>query len=242
MIVITFEDYLPLPRYDGEAWTKARIEEGPTAEGPWVLVEEKIILDLDVDPRHPAPRSFTTELATLDPGYYRIVWVDGDGQLLETDPLLYPPVEEALPEYVPTVTEVADYLHTRTKNTFGVEQGTFSNATRPNAQQVQGLIGKSMSDVASAVDYDIPSELYEQARDLVALGAALRVELAFFAEQVGTDRSPYEELKELYDNQLLRFIEAVNREKAEEAAGDEDAAANVMFAFPSAEPLWSKKF
>lgn len=242
MIVITFEDYLPVARHDGEPWIKARIQESVSEEGPWTLVEEITFADPDVDPRHPSPRSFTTELATLDPGFYRVVFVDANAQMLETDPLRYPPLVEAAPEYVPTVTEVADYTRTRTKNQYGQELGTFTNITRPNAQQVTSLIEKAVSDVTTAIDYDIPEETYEQARDLIALGAALRVELSFFPEQVGTDRSNYDELLALYNAGLARLVIAVSREKAEDAAGDEDAAATVMFSFPSAEPLWTKRF
>ena len=35
MTVITFEEYRPVPRYDGLPWTELRIEEASVKTGPW---------------------------------------------------------------------------------------------------------------------------------------------------------------------------------------------------------------
>ena len=76
-VVVTLEDYRPSPRYDGEPWTDARIEEAPASTGPWVTLETQALTPVDADPSDPVYRNFTTELASDTPElWYRIVWVD----------------------------------------------------------------------------------------------------------------------------------------------------------------------
>jgi DNA-binding GntR family transcriptional regulator len=150
-------------------------------------------------------------------------------------------VPPAVVPYAPTVTEVADYLRARTKDKLGNELGTFTDETRPTAVAVESMIGKAASDVAAMLDYDIPKEMYTMTRDLIALGTALRIEISYFPEEVATDHTAWDELYQLYNAQLERIMTALAREQAEEATGDESAGAGVLFAFPTAEPLWTKK-
>jgi hypothetical protein len=118
-------------------------------------------------------------------------------------------------------------LRARTRDTNGAEVGTFTANTRPTDAQVTELIAQSVSDVSSAVGPDIDAALWGDASYVAALGAALQVELSYFPEQIGTGRSPYEQLKELYDERLKRLEAAV------EAAGG---------VTPSAGPLPSYGF
>lgn len=78
--VITFEGYLPAPRYDATAWTAAELYEGTTATGPWVLIEVFTLSPVDADPANPAYRDFTTELASdaMDLWYY-FIFKDASG-------------------------------------------------------------------------------------------------------------------------------------------------------------------
>jgi hypothetical protein len=61
--VVSFEDYLPSPRYDGLPWTEVHIEEGTAVDGPWTLIDTIALSPLDADPSLPAYRNFTTSLA-----------------------------------------------------------------------------------------------------------------------------------------------------------------------------------
>ena len=119
-------------------------------------------------------------------------------------------------DFTPTVADVAAFLRARTKTQGGAEAGTFAPAaaaegskTRPTAEQVASLIDESQVDIVGAFGSDIPDapgddiDLYRKAAArLWALGAALLVELTYFPEQIETNRSPYKELKALYDQRF----------------------------------------
>lgn len=109
--VITFEDFLPPPRYDGRPWTTVQIEEAATADGTFALIDTQTISPVDVDPAHPAYRSFTTELASETVGlWYRLIFLDGTGDdTLPTEPI------QNLPELTAyaTVDELARILKIR---------------------------------------------------------------------------------------------------------------------------------
>jgi hypothetical protein len=79
--VVTLEGFRPSPRYDSLAWTQARIEEGTASVGPWVTLETQNLSPVDADPTNPATRNFTTELAGDGELWYRIVFVDADGDI-----------------------------------------------------------------------------------------------------------------------------------------------------------------
>lgn len=87
--VITFEEFTPPPRYDSKPWTSVRIEEGATADGPWTVIDTIVLDPVDADPTNPAPRAFTTELATDTPAlWYRVVFLDATGDdTLPTEPI-----------------------------------------------------------------------------------------------------------------------------------------------------------
>ena len=77
MFVVTLSRFTPPKRYDAVPWTGATVQEAATSAGPWVDVET-FALAPDPDPANPAPRNFTTELATIDPaaGWYRVRFTD----------------------------------------------------------------------------------------------------------------------------------------------------------------------
>lgn len=119
-------------------------------------------------------------------------------------------------DYTPTVDAVAAYLRARTKTLGGQEAGTFAPAasaedekTRPSFEQVTEAIGTSVGEIAGAFGSDIPDApgsdigaYRSAAQSLAALGAALIVELSYFPEQIPTGRSPYIQLKDLYDSRF----------------------------------------
>lgn len=80
-VVVSLEDFRPAPRYDGEAWANARIEEAPASTGPWVALETQALSPVDADPANPAYRNFTTDLGTAEEQWYRIVFLDASGDV-----------------------------------------------------------------------------------------------------------------------------------------------------------------
>lgn len=126
-------------------------------------------------------------------------------------------------DYTPTVADIGAILRARTKTASGSEAGTFNPAnadagdqTRPNAEQVTSLIEDVVADVQAEFGVDIPDaegddpDLYRKSvRRFGALGVAMLVELTYFPEQVATGRSPYAQLKQLYDDRRKRLLGAL---------------------------------
>ncbi|NAZ73858.1 hypothetical protein GTQ99_00235 [Kineococcus sp. T13] len=69
------------------------------------------------------------------------------------------------------------------------------------------------------------------AAELVALRAAMAVELSYFPEQIQTDSSPYDRLKELYDQGVKAALPRVTEESGEDPTG-EDGYKLPAFGFP----------
>lgn len=91
-MIVNLVDYTPEARYDDLPWTHARVEEAADANGPWTPIDTFTLSPVDADPSDPAARSFTATHATLQTGWYRIVWIDA--ALLES---ATPPIQNVLP-------------------------------------------------------------------------------------------------------------------------------------------------
>lgn len=87
MAVVSFTDFEVTPRYDDIPWSQRRIAESATKDGPWTIIDTQAIDPVDPNPADPAPQSFSTENATLDQGWYRVTFLDTDGNQLVTDPV-----------------------------------------------------------------------------------------------------------------------------------------------------------
>lgn len=219
-VVVTFQEYVPLPRYDGLPWTKVRIYEAADSLGPWTQIQLQNLSPVDADPTNPQARNLTTTLATLEQGWYQLVFEDAAG--LHQQATF--PVHNVTPEelaFEPNVVDVAKLLRARTENSAGVQQGTFTATTRPQFQDVAAIIDFATRFVVSAVDSDIPEESFPSASAVIALYSAMIIELSYFPEQVNTPRSPYEQYKALFDQELQVLLTSVARERAEEETGDE---------------------
>jgi hypothetical protein len=101
-------------------------------------------------------------------------------------------------DWLPTASDVAALLRARTKDDTGRELGDWSDATRPTSDEVDVLIAQAADFVAAAVG-GVPDRCAASAKSATLLRAAMLVELSYFPEQVRSDRSPYPELRELYD-------------------------------------------
>jgi hypothetical protein len=117
----------------------------------------------------------------------------------------------AVVEWKPSVDQVAAILRARTQDDQMQEVGTFTDATRPTDVQVQELIeSASAAFAAEAGAAPCTDALALASAGHIALTAALLVELSYFPEQVASSRSPFDQLKELWDAQHEGIVAAVS--------------------------------
>lgn len=119
-------------------------------------------------------------------------------------------------------------------DTNGSEVGTFNSATRPNDEQAAGLVVTATNDVAAAVSRDIPETWWPMAESVASYRAAMLIELSYFPEQVAAGRSPYEQIKALYDAALANLVSRVNDQTPAEGP---DTPSPPSYAFPYANTL-----
>lgn len=80
--VVTLSDFRPAPRYDSVQWTAVRVEEADTASpAAWTNLGTVTFgtATLDADPANPAYRSFTIDNGTAADYWYRLTFLDADG-------------------------------------------------------------------------------------------------------------------------------------------------------------------
>lgn len=241
MTVVTFEDYEPTPRTDGLPWTGARIEEAPTKVGDWTLIDTiSFSGDLDADPRHPKARDFVTENATLDQGWYRVTFIDANGDHLQpTAPVQN--VSLVGLSYVPGVNDIGEAMASRTRDKNGNLLLTFTKETTPTDDQVRGLIRKAVADVQADVGHDVPDNQADYVRNLIVWRTVMLIELSYFPEQIGSDRSSYGRVNDLYKDQLAKVLTSL-----EAAEGGDTGTPSTGFAafggFPVADSLMTREF
>lgn len=125
------------------------------------------------------------------------------------------PTPELEPWPLPVVDDVAALLRARTKDADGAELGTFTDATRPTADEVERLIARAYGDVSTQTGAVLGERLALEAAAMVALRAAMFVELSYFPEQVRTDRSAYQEYERIYDAGMTALRLAIEGESGE---------------------------
>jgi hypothetical protein len=129
----------------------------------------------------------------------------------------------AVEDFTPTPEEVAVHMRARLKDSFGSknEDGepleNFSADTKPTLKQVEAMILRGVRKVSSKIgvaiceggDTDKQVALYEDAKDLAALGIALVAERSYYPEQVGTEQSPYKAMLDEYRESAKTLVEAI---------------------------------
>ena len=115
-VIVTFDDYVPVARFDAVPWTNALIEESATVDGTYTLIDTIALVPPDPDPSTPATRSFTTALGTAVDYWYRVKFQDAALNVsLPSVPLQNSVVASSL--YATTL-ELAGILHvTEASNT-----------------------------------------------------------------------------------------------------------------------------
>jgi hypothetical protein len=129
-------------------------------------------------------------------------------------------------DWLCTPDDVAALLRARTKDSNGDELGTWTDDTRPTEAEVETLIALAGQYVNGAVG-GVIDPCAGSATSACALRAALLVELSYFPEQVRSDRSPYPELRELYDSAETALRSCVS------AGGAEGGEAGVGYGYHS---------
>lgn len=186
--VVTFEGYLPAPRHDQTAWTAVRIEQGDTKIGPWTPIDTQSI-EPAPDPADPPEYDFTTELASLFSGWYRVVFLDDEANESATDGVF----RAAVPDDPrrPSVDDVALLLRTRTVKGSGSGLGgdtgsgdftTFDAGTRPTDSEASAIIGSAYSAMLARLQVPLIESQHGAFSHLVGLYAATLIEVSFFRE------------------------------------------------------------
>lgn len=225
----SFQGYGPPPSYDKAPFTKARLEESAAEDGEWALLQEFTLEPVDADPANPAPRDFTTDLAALDPGYYRFTWVKADASVFVGDAVLFP----AAPEWTPAVADVGALIRARTKamGSGGEELGTFNDQTRPTGSEVERLIEKAVRRVRTAISGEpCTQELRQNAAGAAALYAAMLVEQSYFPES--TAGGSFAALQALWKEQISDLKSAVDELCGGQGPGGEGAGSG------GSAPVW----
>lgn len=230
--VVTFIDFLPTRRFDDEPWNRIKIEESTASDGPWTELETQTLTPLDNDPTDPMARDFSTALATLESGWYRITFLDADDNAQPTDPIFNDITRD---NYLPAKSDVGAIIRARTKDTNGAELGTFNENTRPTGDEVDRIIDKAAFRVQSRVGTEIPEAAWSMAGETIALLASMLIELSYWPEQVRSDKSPYEKLKELYNESLTDLANAIREENSGGEIGSGDNSGLPQYDFPEDE-------
>lgn len=135
-----------------------------------------------------------------------------------------------VPDWAPSVESVAVYVTSRTVERNGAQPSTFTATTRPTNVQVANLAEQSAEEVLAAVGGSMPSVLEPAARKVASVLAAADIELTYFPNSLGGETSPYDRLRERYQELLLRLIQQVSDNSDDDASTANSGRA--LFSFP----------
>lgn len=155
-----------------------------------------------------------------DVGDYNLVWMTGDfpPTLEAFVPLHVVALDETVVDFptldpadvTPTVDDVALLERTRTiVDSDDTEEVTFTNATRPSADEVTELISTSVPLVLSDLPHlNINPDHYSQISHAIALYTAILIEGSFFRnQQEGAKTTMLWQV--LYDNTMSNIVRAI---------------------------------
>jgi len=134
--------------------------------------------------------------------------------------------------WLPVTADVGAILRARTVDANGNELGDFTSATRPTATEVTNLILQASRDVEAQLG-TLPSstQVQDMGKHLIALKTAMLVEISYFPEQVGTGRSPYEQLRQMFEDELKRALMFESSDG--ENAGADEGGGLTVHSFPN---------
>lgn len=231
--MVSFKDFTPPSIPNITSFGNADIFESPNSSGPWTFIDTYVISPLDFSSMQPATHSFSTRNNTIPTGgWYKVIWRNSDGVQAAT-----PPVQNVVSdaaEYLPSASEVGKILYTRTVDDTGAYLGTFTSKTRPTLEVASETIIQAGQDVDKMIGDDIPPSMWDDAKRVVALRAAMLIELTFFPEQIASARSPYDRIKELFDEQIKALSVVIEAQEVAEGLKDSVSGAGMpSFTFPT---------
>jgi hypothetical protein len=139
-------------------------------------------------------------------------------------------------DYTPDLADVGAVAATRTKDKYGNVTGTFSPNTTPTDTIVENLIQDALDKVSIRIGDDIPSGLFEDAKDVVALRTAMLIESTYFPEQMQNARSPYQVLKAQFDEDIQSLLNSIFSVSTGGSLNDPPTPNAPRGAFPPATP------
>ena len=185
-------------------------------------------------------------------GQYTIIFDDGAIPLTPSDfavdeltvnaqgqPVVLVP---GVQNYLPSVSQVAEHIMARTKDQYGKILGTFNASTTPTDVQVSALITTAGNRVADVIGDTVPLSVVQDVSDIVALRAAMMVELSYFADQVSTSRSSYPLLEAEYEREFPRVQGRVESTEIDDGTIQNQPTANrPSYSFPPAVITMTRK-
>lgn len=157
--------------------------------------------------------------APADEGEYVLVWKNVGTNAAEE--LVVTPTPPSFPEdgpdWTPTSADVAAEIPERVKDEVGHVLDDFADdgSTRPTQTQVETIIAGAVRDTIAAVGTledcaaDNIVDLRRGAKDVATLRAAMRVERTYFPDQIGSNLSPYNAIRDELKDKLATLVEAV---------------------------------
>ncbi len=117
---------------------------------------------------------------------------------------------ECQPSDVAVLLRARTYADGSGESEAGDEVGEFTEATKPTGDQVREMIQQGATEVRARIGHEPTDEaLTSFAEGVVALRAAMTVELSYRPEQADPDDSIYDKLKELYEEGLAALTAAL---------------------------------
>lgn len=185
--VVSLSDNTPSPRYGSGVgtWTQIKAEEASLRDGTYTQVGTVATLTpVDVDPTAPQAWDVTIRGVTLAAGWYRLTFLDANGNQQPLRPVY------SGAGIAPAVEDIARAMRSRLADGGGQPVTTFSTTTRPTRDDVEGFIRSGVRAVRLKVGA-VQDALAEDAREVVELYTTARAELAIWPEQTANNTSPY---------------------------------------------------
>jgi hypothetical protein len=213
--VTNFNNILPPARFDGNPWTQILVYESATEEGTFALLDTVAISSLpggvDSNPAEPAYRNVTVSNATVERGYYYFVFKDAIGnQTAPTNTICNAPSVKG--SIRPTLIELGSILTVRTAElgSGGVQLGTFTERTRPTAEQAEQVIDQAVNVTLLKIGPDIAPGFWQETKTVVLYLAAQLIELGFYKNEIDKGISGYEYYGALYTQAIDGLVDSIN--------------------------------
>jgi len=101
-------------------------------------------------------------------------------------------------------------MRSRTRDSDGNVVGDFTTITSPTVDVVSDIVGQAADEVSIVIGETIPTRLFRAAESLVALRAAMLVELSYWPEQLSHDASPYNAYASQYKDGMTALQARIN--------------------------------